>query len=184
MALSKGAGAGRFLGLKLFTLRRRSASANARSSFWRKAMSRFKKAAIAASLLIPFLAPAALAEDKSLYVRLGGYDAIAAVTGDFIGRLATNEKLSRFFVGFSTDSKLRIQQDVIDLICQQSGGPCLYTGRDMKTTHAGIGISKEEWDISVVAFVETMKKLNLPEQEQKDLAALILPLEKDIVEKP
>jgi hemoglobin len=130
------------------------------------------------------LAGPALAQDKTLYQRLGGYDAIAAVTDDFIGRLASDEKLGRFFVGFSTDSKIRIRQGVIDLICQSTGGPCVYTGRDMKKSHAGIGITKAEWDASVAAFVETMKKLNVPEAEQKDLAALILPLEKDIVEKP
>jgi hemoglobin len=147
-------------------------------------MNRIKTAAVAASLVLPFLAQPSLGEDQSLYHRLGGYDAIAAVTQDFIGRLATNQKLARFFVGFSTDSKLRIQQDVIDLICQETGGPCRYTGRDMKTAHAGIGITKEDWDLSIAAFQETMKKFNVPEKEQNDLAALILPLEKDIVEQP
>lgn len=149
-------------------------------------MNRIRNAALSASLIVSLFVPAApaLSQGQSLYQRLGGYDAIAAVTQDFIGRLAVDEKLARFFVGFSTDSKLRIQQDVIDLICQQTGGPCRYSGRDMKTTHAGIGITKEDWDRSIAAFGETMKAFNVPEQEQKDLAALILPLEKDIVEKP
>ena len=54
----------------------------------------------------------------------------------------------------------------------------------MKTSHAGLGITKAEWDCSVTLFVGTLNKLKVPEQEQKDLAALVLPLEKDIVDKP
>src|SRR5437867_1963729 len=74
---------------------------------------------------------------KSLYQRLGGYDAIAAVTDDFIGRLATNKQLARFFAGHSKDSLGRIRQHVVEQICAAAGGPCLYTGRDMKTSHQG-----------------------------------------------
>src|SRR5262245_64607914 len=81
----------------------------------------------------------------SLYKRLGGYDALAAVTDDFIGRLATDPKLGRFFVGLSNDSKTRIRQHVIDFLCMNTGGPCKYTGRDMQTAHTGLNITEEDW---------------------------------------
>ena len=147
-------------------------------------MSRISKAVLAVIAAAPLFAGVALAKEQTLYQRLGGYDAIVAVTDDFLGRLVTGETFSRFFVGFSTDSKQRIRQHVVDFVCQATGGPCIYSGRDMKTAHAGIGITNAEWDASVAAFVETMKALKVPEAEQKDLAALILPLEKDILEKP
>ena len=124
----------------------------------------------------------ALAQDKSLYQRLGGYDAIAAVSDDFIGRLLEDKDFSRFFAGFSDDSKMRIRQNIVDFICNKTGGPCFYVGRDMKTAHAGMGVKKAEWDKAVQLFGETLKKFEVQEQEQKDLSALILPLEKDIVE--
>jgi hypothetical protein len=54
--------------------------------------------------------PAAAQTQKNLYQRLGGYDALAAVTDDFIGHLATDPQLGRFFVGLSTDSKIRVRQ--------------------------------------------------------------------------
>src|SRR5436189_3306148 len=79
---------------------------------------------------------------KSLYQRLGGYDAVAAVVDDFIGRLVADKKFSKFFVGHSTDSLKKIRQHIVDQFCNAAGGPCLYTGRDMKTTHAGLGISE------------------------------------------
>jgi hemoglobin len=146
-------------------------------------MIRISRILAAAIVAVPLVAGGALAQD-SLYKRLGGYDAIAAVTDDFLATLITDEKFSRFFAGASNDSKKRIRQHVIDLVCQSTGGPCVYTGRDMKTSHEGLGISKAEWDASVAAFVATLGKLKVPEAEQKELAAIILPLEKDIVEKP
>src|SRR6201982_4124928 len=75
------------------------------------------------------------ADQPTLYKRLGGYDALAAVTDDFIGRLATDKTVGRFFVGASDNSKMRIRQLVVDQLCAATGGPCLYIGRDMKTAH-------------------------------------------------
>jgi len=135
-----------------------------------------------AVLALP-LASAAAAQEKSLYQRLGGYDAIAAVSDEFIARLATDDQEKRFFIGFSDDSKMRIRQLLVDLVCKSSGGPCYYTGRDMKTAHAGAGITKADWDRSLGIFVEVLNKFKVPDKEQKDLAALLSPLEKDIVAK-
>lgn len=146
-------------------------------------MNAFLRTAAAVCLSVPLLSGAAMAQDKSLYQRLGGYDALAAVTDEFIGRLATDDKLKRFFVVFSTDSKMRIRQHVLDQVCKATGGPCYYLGRDMKTSHAGAGIGKDDWDRSLAIFVETLNKFKVPEREQKELAALITPMEKDIVDK-
>ena len=77
-------------------------------------------------------------KEKSLYQRLGGYDAIAGVSDDFIGRLATGKLLSRFVVGLSVDSQKKLRQHLVDFLCSATGGPCLYLGRDMKTVHTGL----------------------------------------------
>ena len=146
-------------------------------------MIRIRHVIAATVVAVSFLSGSAFAAD-SLYKRVGGYDALAAVTDDFIGKLATDKDFSRFFVGFSADSKKRIRQNIVDLFCQVTGGPCFYVGRDLKAAHAGLGITKAEWDKSIVLFTDTLTKFKVPEQEQKDLAALVLPLEKDIVEKP
>jgi hemoglobin len=146
-------------------------------------MIRIRHVVAAAVLAASFVSGTAFAAD-SLYKRVGGYDALASVTDDFIGKLATDKDFSRFFVGFSEDSKKRIRQNIVDLFCQATGGPCFYVGRDIKAAHAGLGITKAEWDKSVTIFVDTLNKFKVGDQEQKDLAAIVLPLEKDIVEKP
>ncbi|HEV3486715.1 MAG TPA: group 1 truncated hemoglobin, partial [Vicinamibacterales bacterium] len=95
---------------------------------------------------------------KSLYQRLGGYDALAAVTDDFLGRLATDKQLGRFFPGHSEDSVKKIRQHIVDQLCMATGGPCVYTGRDMKTSHKGMGISESDWTVAVNHLVATLDK--------------------------
>ncbi|MGN6184695.1 MAG: group I truncated hemoglobin [Thermoanaerobaculia bacterium] len=120
--------------------------------------------------------------EKSLYQRLGGYDAIAAVTDDFIGRLATDKTLGKFLAGHSQDSLMKIRQLVVDQICAATGGPCVYVGRDMKTAHKGMGISKADWDIAVRHLVASLDKFKVPDKEKGELLAAVGSMEKDIVE--
>ena len=123
-------------------------------------------------------------EKKTLYARLGGYDAIAAVTDDFVGRLVADKKLARFFVGHSTDSLKKIRMHVINQLCEAAGGPCNYTGRDMKASHHGLGITGEEWDIAAKHLVDTLNKFKVGKTEQDELLAVVTSLKKDIVDKP
>jgi hemoglobin len=120
---------------------------------------------------------------QSLYQRLGGYDAIAAVTDDFIGRLIQDQQLSRFFSGVSTDSKTRIRQLVVDQLCSATGGPCFYIGRDMKTSHKGLGITESDWQVAVKHLVATLDKFKVPPREKDEVLAAISGLKKDIVER-
>ena len=120
---------------------------------------------------------------NTLYKRLGGYDAIAAVTDEFITRLATDAQLGKFFAGHATDSKQRIRQHVVDFLCVATGGPCVYKGRDMKTSHAGLGITKSDWDRGVMHLVATLDRFKVPMKEKEELLGAASGLMKDIVEK-
>lgn len=133
----------------------------------------------ARSLIIEFKATA---KGQSLYHRLGGYDAIAAVTDDFIGRLLNDPQLKRFFTGLSNDSKNRVRQLVVDQLCAATGGPCVYIGRDMKTVHTGLGITEIDWDLSVNHLVASLDKFRVPEKEKEEFLALAATLKSDIVE--
>jgi hemoglobin len=121
-------------------------------------------------------------EQKSLYHRLGGYDAIAAVVDDFIQRLATDAQLTRFFQGHSESSLKKIRQLIVDQLCEATGGPCYYTGRDMKTAHAGMKISQADWDASVTHLVATLDKFKVPEAEKNEVLTAISSFKNDIVE--
>jgi hemoglobin len=149
--------------------------------------SRAVLASVMLTLALAAAARPAAAQDmqmkKSLYDRLGGYNAIAAVVDDFVGRLVTDRQFERFFVGHSTDSKKRIRQHIVDQLCAAAGGPCVYTGRTMKESHAGLGITEAEWNAAAKHLVASLDKFKVGEQEKSDLLAFVSGLKADIVEK-
>ncbi len=118
---------------------------------------------------------------KSLYERLGGYDAVSAVIADFFGKMIPDKQLGRFFLGLSTDSKTRIQQLTVDFVCKATGGPCAYTGRDMKTVHTGLNITESDWDLSAKYLAETLDKFQVPEKEKTEVLNLVTSLKPVIV---
>ncbi|HEY0613190.1 MAG TPA: group 1 truncated hemoglobin [Candidatus Elarobacter sp.] len=149
------------------------------------ARARFAFAALAlCALLAPLAASAQTpAPGPTLYQRLGGYDALAAVTDDFIGRLVTDPKLKKFFGGVSDNSKGRIRQLVVDQLCAATGGPCVYIGRDMKSSHKGLGITEDDWQAAVADLVQTLNKFKVGAAEQRDLGAALATIKADIVTK-
>lgn len=115
---------------------------------------------------------------SSLYQRLGGYPAIKAVVDDFVGNVAADKRINRFFA--RTDIP-RLKQNLVDQICSGTGGPCVYTGRDMKSAHAGMGVNGNHFNALVQDLQKTLKKFKLPKREQGELLAVLGPMKKDIV---
>lgn len=121
--------------------------------------------------------------DRSLYQRLGGHDALAAVVDEFIARLAADPQLQRFLTGLSTDSKKRLRQHLLEQFCAATGGPCIYLGRDMKTVHTGLGITEKDWEAGAKDLVAALDKFKVPQREKDEVVAFVASLKKDIVEK-
>ncbi len=141
--------------------------------------------ALAAFLAVPALAmPTAsiAAEQPTLYERLGGYDAITAVTHDVAARLMADPKMGRFWAHRGKDGIDREVQLIIDFIANQAGGPRYYTGRDMKLAHIGMRIDGEDWDRLITHLKATLDKFNVPEKERADVVAFFESTRKDIVE--
>lgn len=120
---------------------------------------------------------------KSLYERLGGYDAVSAVVESFANKLFDDPKISKFFVGMSTDSREQFKQKNKNLVCNVTGGPCKIISRTAKTTHAGLGITEENFMVVVQHLIDTLNEFKVPEKEQKELLTIIGSLRPDIVEK-
>jgi len=120
------------------------------------------------------------AQEKSLYERLGGKAAITAVVDDFVGRVAADNRINSFF---ATTDIPRFKMNLVNQICEASGGPCKYTGRDMKTTHHGMGITNAQFDALVGDLVATLDKFKVPEKEKSELLSVLGPMRKDIVER-
>ena len=139
-------------------------------------------AAAVAAVLCTTTAQAQMpAPKKTLYERLGGLPAITAVVDDFVGNVARDRRINGFFAKTNIP---RLKFLLVQQICQASGGPCIYTGRDMKSTHRGMGVAGRHFNALVQDLGRTLKKFKVPAQEQKELVAALAPLKKDIVERP
>jgi hemoglobin len=121
-------------------------------------------------------------QQKSLYERLGGYDAIAAVANDLLPRLRSDPQLGRFWKNRAEDSIMREKQLLIEFLCANAGGPMYYRGRDMPLSHRGMGINESDWDVFLGHAAATLSKFNVQETEQREVVAFVQSLKKDIVE--
>ena len=120
--------------------------------------------------------------EKTLYERLGGYDAISAVVNDLLPRLMSDSQLGRFWENRGEDGIKREEQLLIDFLCSSAGGALLYTGRDNKTSHKGMGINESDWEKFISHLNATLDNFQLPQQERSDVIGFIESTKKDIVE--
>ena len=121
------------------------------------------------------------AEGVKLYDRLGGYNAIAAVTDDFLGRILSDTAITPLFKGLEERDKVRIRQLIVDQLCEASGGPCRYIGRTMRVVHAEMQVTEPVWNAFAGHFVATLDKFNVPAREKQELLEIIGSTKKDIV---
>ena len=114
----------------------------------------------------------------TLFERLGGKGAITAVVEDFVGRVAADKRING---KFALANIPRLKMLLVEQICAASGGPCTYTGRDMKTAHAGMGITGPQFDALVEDLVATLDKFKVPAREKNELLSVLGPMKSDIV---
>ncbi|MGH6893579.1 MAG: group I truncated hemoglobin [Dongiaceae bacterium] len=118
----------------------------------------------------------------TLYTRLGGYDAIAAVVENLLARLTKDPQLGRFWQNRGQDGVRREKQLLIDFLCAAAGGPLLYTGRDMKTSHKGMGVSESDWRIFIGHLAASLDSFKVPADERATVLAFVDGTKRDIVE--
>ena len=124
-------------------------------------------------------------KEKSLYDRLGGKKAITAVVDEFVSRVAADTRINAFFAATAGDKArlAKFKGNLIDQICQASGGPCKYMGKDMKAAHMGMGVSSADFDALVEDLVGALDKFKVGAHEKDQLLGALGPMKADIVEK-
>ncbi len=123
-----------------------------------------------------------MSEEKTLYARLGGYDAIAAVANNLVSRLMTDGLLGRFWANRGEDGIKREIQLLIDFLCHSAGGPVLYTGRDMKTSHKGMRITEEDWAALILHLNATLDHFQVAAAEKEAVVGFVQSMKSDVVE--
>lgn len=120
--------------------------------------------------------------ERTLYERLGGYDALSAVANDLLPRLQADSQLGRFWDHRADDGIDREKQLLIDFLCSSAGGPIYYTGRDMKISHKGMRISESDWSAFIEHLSATLDAFQVPERERDEVVAFMQSTKRDIVE--
>ena len=120
--------------------------------------------------------------EPSLYSRLGGYDAISAVANNLVTRVRADARLGRFWAHRGSDGIEREVQLLIDFLCHVAGGPMYYTGRDMKTSHKGMGISEQDWAALIMHLNATLDHFKVPAAEREAVVGFVQSTKGEIVE--
>jgi hemoglobin len=146
--------------------------------------------AVTAVMMGTFGAPAARAQQTPapapLYERLGGLKGITVVVDDFINRLVANKTLNKnpaINAGRKSSPAPYLKFQVSQQVCEVTGGPCKYTGKGMKESHAHLNITEKEWDVMAVEFKKSLDKFKVPGAEQKELFEIVGKTKADIVTK-
>ena len=106
---------------------------------------------------------------KSFYERLGRYDAMAVLVDDLFQRLLSDPHVDIYWKGRNTASTKRDRHILVDYLCHAAGGPVVYTGHDMQTAHAGLGMSDSDWQVTAEHVMTTLEACNVPGPEKKEL---------------
>ena len=143
--------------------------------------------ALAAALFFAGSSVAPLeAKEKTLYHRLGGKKAIVAVVDQFVGNVAADKRINSYFAATATDPQrlAKFKMNLVDQICMAAAGPCKYTGKDMKSAHAGMGVSTGDFNALVEDLVAALDKFKVGDREKGELLGALDPMKSDIIEKP
>ena len=121
---------------------------------------------------------------KPLYDRLGGLKGVTVVVDDFINRLVANKELNRnpaINAGRKSAPAPYLKFQVSQMVCGATGGPCKYTGKAMKESHAHLNINEKEWGVMAGEFKKSLDKFKVPAAEQKELFDIVGTTKADIV---
>lgn len=118
----------------------------------------------------------------TLYDRLGRQDAITAVVKDFVEeRVAKDVRIKAFFANSDIPA---LEAKLVEQICEASGGPCKYTGKDMKTSHTGMNIKDADFDAIVEDLRASLDHFKVGAKEQEDLLGALATMRGAIVTAP
>jgi hemoglobin len=117
----------------------------------------------------------------SLYQELGRREGISGIVDDFVANVIADNRINARFKPLQPAQVSRLRSNLADQICEATGGPCAYLGRDMKTAHAGMKITEAEWNATVEALVKALDKHNVPVGAKNALLGRLAPMKPDIV---
>jgi hemoglobin len=115
---------------------------------------------------------------KPLFDRLGGLEPIKLVVDDMVANIAADVRINTYFINADVP---HLKQMLVEQICAATGGPCKYSGKDMKTSHTGMKIKDADFTALVEDLVKALDKYKVPAQEKGELLTALGGMKADIV---
>lgn len=143
---------------------------------------------IVLTLMIAGAATSALGQGHSkhptLFERLGGKDGIGKIFDETGKRMAADPLLADMFKGGNAEMAALQRERTVELLCQESGGPCKYRGPTVKDAHTPLHINEAQWKAFIKHLGEAMDELKVGEKDKHDMVAVAERFKNDIVMKP
>ncbi|MBI5901649.1 MAG: group 1 truncated hemoglobin [Rhodocyclales bacterium] len=133
---------------------------------------------LAVGLAAVILSTAGFAADKTLYERLGGKEALQAVVGELWNNVAADARINGRFKNTKPEA---FGGQLVDFLCQASGGPCQYKGKDMKAAHTGMKLTDAEFTALAEDTTKALNKFKVPAKEQSEVIGMLASLKGDVV---
>jgi len=114
----------------------------------------------------------------ALYVRLGGEDGIVRLVDAWVAKLGADKKVN---TRFANTDMAGLKKKLVAQLCDVSGGPQDYLGKDMKTAHKGMNISETEWKAFIDDLKATMDDLKVGAVEREELLVILNPMKSNVV---
>ena len=124
---------------------------------------------------------AIISSEASLFTRLGGREGIARLVSGLYERLHADPRINGFWKGHSDDSNAREFESVTDFVCQQAGGPVIYGGRDMRTSHQGLVITRRDWAVFSEHAQAVLSDFGIPDREEAEVLAFFESFKEELV---
>ena len=137
--------------------------------------------ALAASSLVlasTSFAQSVATKDEQLYKAFGEKAGLVALMDDFMTRLLADPRTSPHF---APSNQQRVKEQLVDQLCALAGGPCVYKGADMKSSHANLDIKKSDFHALVEVLQGAMDAKGIPFKKQGEMLALLAPMNRDII---
>lgn len=120
-------------------------------------------------------------QNDQLYKAFGEKTGLVALMDDFMVRLLADPRTGPHF---KPANQQRVKEQLVDQLCALSGGPCVYKGADMKSSHANLDIKKSDFHALVEVLQQSMDARGIPFRRQNEMLALLAPMNRDIITPP
>jgi len=117
-------------------------------------------------------------DEATPYAQMGGQDGVTAIVDDLLVKISDDARIN---AKFANANIVRLREKLIEQICAEAGGPCVYTGLGMHEAHAGHGIGAADFNALVEDLIEVMEARRVPIGAQNRLLKRLAPMYGEVV---